>query len=386
MSRLLPSAFLLALGTALFAGCGPKPTGAALDTTVKVTYAEAIERENVDYEEYTGRTVAVKSVDIRPQVTARVEKVLFKDGDMVRGKSGGKKGQQLYLLDDRTFKADLAQAESATKSAQARVDQYNADLTRARRLKLGDAISREDFDKTTANRDEAAATLLANRAKADAARINLGYTHIDSDIDGMISKTFVTEGNLATANTTLLTNIVSIDPIYAEFDVDERTVLRIGKLIHEGKFKSYTEAKIPALVGTQIDKDYPHKGVINFVDNQLNQGTGTLLVRASVPNPDRILRPGLFIRVRLSMGQKYKAVLVAEQSLVSDQDRKFVYVLGTDDTVDARPVVVGGHSGGLRVIEKGLREGDRVILTGLQRLRPGAKVEAKKVEMPSNPN
>ena len=380
MFRLLPSAFVLTLGAALLAGCGPKPTGAALDTAVRVTYADAIERENVDYEDYTGRTVAVKTVEVRPQVTARIDQVLFKDGDNV------KKGQPLYLLDDRTFKADLAQSEATIKSSQARVDQYNSDLARARRLQRNDAISREDFDKTTANRDEAAATLLANRAKADAARINLGYTHINSDIGGMVSKTFVTEGNLVTANTSLLTNIVSIDPIYAEFDVDERTVLRIGELIRAGKFTTYTEAKIPALVGTQIDKGYPYKGIIDFVDNQLNQSTGTLLVRASVPNPERALKPGLFVRVRLSMGQKYKAVLVAEQALVSDQDRKFVYVLGADDTVDARPVVVGGLRDGLRVIEKGLRQGDRVILTGLQRLHPGTKVAAKKVAMPSVPS
>jgi len=379
MSRLLPSAFALVLAVALLAGCGPKPTGAALDTAVKVTYADAIERENVDYEEYTGRTVAVKTVEVRPQVTAILEKVLFKDGDTV------KKGQPLYLLDARLFETDLAQAESTIKSTQAKVDQSNADLNRAKRLRGGDAISREDFDKATATRDEAAATLLANRAKADASRINLGYTHITSDIGGMVSKTFITEGNLVTANTTLLTNIVSIDPIYAEFDVDERTVLRIGKLIREGKFTTYTDAKIPALVGTQIDKGYPYKGIIDFVDNQLNQSTGTLLVRASVPNPERALKPGLFIRVRLSMGQKYKAVLVAEQALVSDQDRKFVYVLKDDDTVDARPVVVGGLRDGLRVIEKGLRKGDRTILTGLQRLHPGTKVEAKKVAMPAVP-
>jgi RND family efflux transporter MFP subunit len=376
MSRLLPSALALCLGVGFLAGCGGKPTGAALDSAVKVTYADAIERENIDYEEYTGRTVAVKSVEVRPQVTARIEEVLFKDGEIV------KKGQHLYRLDDRPFKADLAQSEATMKSSQARVDQYNADLARARRLKLGDAISREDYDKTTANRDEAMATMLANKAKIDTAKINLAYTHIDADIEGMISKTFVNEGNLVTANTSLLTTVVSIDPIRAEFDVDERTVLRIGQRIREGKFKSYTEAQIPAAIGTQIDSGYPYKGVIDFVDNRLDQSTGTLPVRAILPNKDNALRPGLFVRVRMSLGASYNAIVVAEQALVSDQDRKFVYVLLENDTVDARPVVIGGLRDGQRVIEKGLKKGDRVVLTGIQRLRPGTKVEATKVAMP----
>ena len=376
MSRILPSALVLSLGLALLAGCGGKPTGAALDTTVRVTYADAIERENIDYEEYTGRTVAVKSVEVRPQVTARIEEVLFKDGEIV------KKGKHLYRLDDSPFKADLAQAEATIKSSQARVDQYNADLARARRLKLGNAIAREDYDKTTANRDEAQATMLANKAKVDSAKINLAYTHIDADIKGMISKTLVNEGNLVTANTTLLTTIVSIDMIRAEFDVDERTMLRIGQRIREGKFKSYTEAKIPAAVGTQIDPGYPYTGIIDFVDNTLDQSTGTLLVRAMIPNEDHALRPGLFVRVRMTMNQKYNAIVVPDQALVSDQDRKFVYVLLENDTVDARPVVIGGLRDGLRVIEKGLKKGDRVILTGIQRLRPGTKVEATKVAMP----
>ena len=317
MIRLLPSVFVLVLGMTILAGCGGKPTGSSLDTLAKVTFADAIERDNIDYEEYTGRTVAVKSVEVRPQVTARVKEVLFEDGEIV------KKGKHLYRLDDRSFKADLAQSKAAIKSTQARVDQCNADLARAKRLRTGDAISREDFDKTTANRDEAVATTLANTAKAETAKINLDYTEINADIDGMISKTFVNEGNLATANTTILTNIVSIDPIRAEFDMDERTVLRIGRLIREGKFKTYTEAKIPVSIGTQLDNGYPYHGIIDFVDNQLEQSTGTLLVRARIPNPERALRPGLFIRVRFSMNQKYKAVLVSEQALVNDQDRKF---------------------------------------------------------------
>ncbi len=383
MSRML-SLFVLSSGIALLAGCGGKPTGAALDTKVKVSYAETIERDNIDYEDFTGRTVAVNSVEVRPQVTALIEEVLFEDGDTVRGKTADTKGQELYRLDRRTFEADLAQIESTIKSTQARVDQYTADLGRARRLRIGEAISREEYDKINANKDEAQATLLANVAKAKVAKINLGYTTIYADIGGVISKTSMTAGNLATANTTVLTNIVSMDPIYAEFDVDERTSLRVGKLIREGKFKSYREADLPASVGTQIDKGYPYKGVIDFVDNQLNQSTGTLLVRASIPNKDHALRPGLFVRVRLSLGQKYTAVLVSEQAVVSDQDRKFVYVLGDKDEVDARPVVIGGLRDGLRVIEKGLKKGDRVILTGLQRLRPGTKVEATKIEMPSS--
>jgi RND family efflux transporter MFP subunit len=367
---------LLASGV-LLAGCTGKPSTIGATEAPVVSVSEVLQREGSDYEDFIGRVEAVKSVDVKARATGYLTKVLFKDGDEVKEK------QLLYEIDDRTYKATLAQAESAIAQYQATLDRYNADLARARRMVLGNAISREDYDKNVANKDETAAQLKAAQAQAETARLNLGFTRVYAEIAGKISRTNITEGNLVTADQTLLTTIVSVDPVYVYFDVDERTALRVQQMIREKKIESPRGG--PVFVGTQTEHGYPHEGHIDFVDNKLDTSTGTLRVRGNFPNKERSLTPGMFVRVRVPIGAKRKALLVTDQAVASDQGQKVVYVVNDKDVVEQRAVVLGAQRDGLRVVESGLEPGDWVVVKGLQRIQQGVTVETKKVPMPTPP-
>jgi multidrug efflux system membrane fusion protein len=371
----------LLLTGVLLGGCTGKPAGTADTEAPVVSISQVIEREGSDYEDFTGRLEAVKSVDVKARATGYLTKVNFKEGDMVKAKD------ILYEIDDRTYKASLAQAEGAVAQYKATLDRYNADLARARRMVVGNAISREDYDKNVASKDETAAQLQSARAQEETAKLNLGFTKVYAEITGQISRTNITEGNLVTADQTLLTTIVSTDPIYVYFDVDERTVLRVEQLIRDKKMKSAREAKVPVFVGTQVEKGFPHEGYIDFVDNKLDANTGTLRVRGKIPNPGEppILGPGMFVRVRVPIGEKRKALLVADQAVAADQGLKVVYVVNDKNVVEQRSVELGALRDGLRVVESGLKPGDWIVVKGLQRIQQGMTVEPKKVPMPAPP-
>lgn len=375
-NRALPAAGLLALA-ALLPGCVKEPPGPAKAPPPEVLVSTPVTGEITDFEDFTGRTQAVRTVEVRARVTGYLDKVNFKDGIEVE------EGDLLFVIDPRPYRAELNRTEALLVQTEARTKRLEADFRRAKATFNRGAISREEFDAKASDYAEASAAVGSARANRDLAALNLDFTRVIAPISGRISRRMVDEGNLVQADVTALTSIVSVDPMYVYFDIDERTLLRIRRLIREGKVHSRTEAEVPVMAALADEEDFPHEGMIDFSDNQVDPSTGTLRVRAVIPNPAngdgkaRVLSPGLFIRVRLPIGNPRKALLVAEQAMGTDQGRKFVYVVNDQDEVTYRPVKTGTLDHGMRVIEEGLTLEDRVVVTGLQRIRPGAKVVPK---------
>jgi RND family efflux transporter MFP subunit len=311
-----------------------------------------------------------------------LDKVNFEEGALV------KKGDVLFELDARPYRAALNQAEGNLASLEARLTRLDAEQARARRLVGPGAISREEYEKIAGDRGEAAASLDALRAAVHQAKLDLEYTKIIAPISGRVSRYLVTQGNLIQSGQngggTVLTTIVSVDPMYAHFDVDERTVLRVRQLIREGKAKSARETEWPVSLALATEEGFPHQGTINFVDNQVNPKTGTLRVRGVFPNKDEALSPGFFARVRVPIGQAHQALLVSDRAIDNDQGQKILYVVNANNEVASRPIRVGALHDGLREITDGLKSGERVIVNGLQQVRPGAIVEPKLVGMPTS--
>lgn len=366
----------LCLGLAGCARNGPE-TAPAAPPTVSVSYP--VERDVTDYVDFTGRTAAVDSVEVRARVFGYLDKVNFKEGTLV------KKGDVLFEIDPRTYEAVLKQAEGNLEATEARLKRLDADLTRTRDLINQKAASRADLDKVVGDRGEAAASITALKAAVEQAKLDLGFTKVLAPIDGRVSRYLVTVGNLIQSGQSggaALTTIVSVDPIYVYVDVDERTVQYVRKLIREGKAKSARDADLPIMLGLANDVGYPHRGVLNFVDNQVNPKTGTLRVRGVFHNKDEVLSAGYFARVRVPIGFPHHSLLISERAIDTDQGQKIVYVVDKDNKVAARPVQLGALHDGLRVVDEGLTPGDQVIVVGLQQVRPGLIVEPKLVDMP----
>jgi RND family efflux transporter MFP subunit len=372
--------FGLLLGlTMVLAGCARTPAPAAPEPA-SVNVSPAVEQYVTDYAVFTGSTAAVDSVELRARVWGYLQKVNFQEGALVR------KGDVLFEIEPDTYQAALEQAGGNAAQLEARLTRLDADVTRAERLLSRGNMSQEEYDRRLGDRSETAASLAAARAAVDRARLDLKYTKVLAPIDGRISRYVVTAGNLVQAGDqgggTLLTTLVSVDPMYAYFDVDERTVLRVRQMIREGKAKSAYDGDVPVELSLANEEGFPHRGTINFVDNQVNQKTGTLRLRGVFPNADEALSPGYFVRVRVPIGLPHRALLVADRAIDRDQGQKLVYVLDNSDTVVARPVRVGGLHEGLREITDGLTAGERVIVNGLQQVQPGVKVEPRPVDMP----
>ena len=367
---------LLILSLAL-AGCKREPPALAATPPPVVMVSQPVEREITDYYEYTGRTAAVDAVEIRARVSGYLVKVNFRDGAVV------KKGDLLFLIDPRPFQAVLDQAKGQVTQLEARLARAEADVARDERLLPKGAASQKDLDQAVADRGEARAGIQSARAAVDRAALDLEFTRVIAPINGRISRHLIDEGNLVTADTTLLTTIVSIDPMYAYFDVDERAVLHVRQLIREGKVQSARDvATVQVLLGLANETGFPHRGTINFVDNQVNPQTGTLRLRGVFPNENEALEPGYFARVRLLIGQPHRALLITERAIDTDQGQKIVYVVNDKNEVVSRPIRVGALHDGLRVLEEGVQPGERVIVNGLLQVRPGITVEPKLVDMP----
>jgi RND family efflux transporter MFP subunit len=354
----------------------------AQSPAVRVAVAVPIEREITDNEECTGHTEAVESVDIRARVTGYLDKVRFKDGAEV------KEGDLLFEIDPRPFQAAYDQAVAQVKLREADRKFRLAELNRAKQLIDKNAISGSDYDQIVAQHDQAVAALAAAQADADSARLNLEFTKLASPIAGVTSRTQITRGNLVKADQTLLTSVVSVEPMYVYFDVDERTILEVQQHIREGKIKLRDKEKetIPVTMAVANQDGFPHQGVIDFGENRFDQNTGTVRVRAVFPNPKpakgtRVLTPGLFARVRIPLGEPYKSLVVAERAIGADQGQKYVLVVNDKNEVEYRRVTLGKLENRLRVITDGLQAGQRVIVSGLQRVRPGSIVEPKLVNM-----
>jgi RND family efflux transporter MFP subunit len=351
-------------------GSGPPP---AMPPPI-VTVAKPVEREVTDYREFTGRTVAIDSVVVRARVTGYVERVHFKEGADVKA------GELLYEIDPRPYQATLTQAEGNVAAAEAKLVRLVADLERARKLLAERVVSQEDFDRAASEQAETAATLLSLRAAVDGARLDLEFTRITAPITGRTGKNELDAGNLVLADVTALTSIVSVDPIHAEFDVDERSVLLYRTRVHAHQVDSARDSDVPVQVGLSDEEGYPHAGLIDFVDNQLDPTSGTIRARAVIANPDGVLSPGLFVRIRVPFSQPHAARLVEERALGADQVGWYVYVVDAEGKVQHRTVELGEHEDGHVVVTQGLEAGERVIINGLQRARPGLTVDAREAD------
>ena len=369
---LLSLAYLLMIG--LTAGCqkGPAARPPAVPPEVKVAFPTTEEVQ--EYEETTGRLVARESVEIRSRVTGYLDKAFFVDGSNVQ------EGQPLFQIDAREYEAELARATASVDQSKARLERLKRQEERARKLFGTKNTTQEELDLISADRSEAEAGLEALVAQQTLAQLNRDFTRINSPISGRISRRLVDPGNLVKADDTPLVTVMSLNPIYAYFDIDERTILRVERLIREGKILSPRDTKYHVLFALADETEFVRQGEIDFLDNHLSTTTGTLRLRATVENENLLLSPGMFIRLHVPIGKPHPAILVPEEALGSDQGQRYVYVVGDNDEVAYRRVRIGLLKEGRRVIEEGLALTDRVIVSGLQRARPGIKVQPKMIE------
>jgi RND family efflux transporter MFP subunit len=371
----------LALGLCLgAAGCKQAPS-AAPSAPASVTVSYPVEQNVTDYTDFTARIAAVDSVDVKAHVWGYLQKVNFKEGDLV------KKDDVLFEIDPQPYEALLNQAKAKVRQDEAQLTYDEAEYQRNVRLVATGAVSRSDLDKTAAARGVDIANIAADKAIVASRDLDLHYTRVTAPVSGRVSRYDVTVGNLIQSGDqgggTLLTTIVSVDPVYAYFDVDERTVQRVRQLVREGKLKSARENEVPVSLGLATEEGFPHQGTINFLDNQVHAKTGTLRARGVFANKDEALAPGFFARVRVPVSPPHKALLVSERALDCDQGQKIVYVVNDNNEVVSRPVRTGQLHGGLRAIEDGLKPGERLIVNGLQQVRAGATVEPELVPMPA---
>ncbi len=353
------------------AGCRERPPDPP--PLPAVTVATVPEREIGDWDEFTGRLQAVDAVEIRPRVSGYIRRVAFAEGKEVRA------GEVLFEIDPRPYQADLARAEAQLEQARTAADLAAKEMARARRLVEVQAISREEFDGRVSAEAQARAAVRAAEAAVATARLNLGWTRVRSPIPGRVGRAEVTPGNLVQAGppaSTLLTTVVSLDPIYAYFESDEQTYLKYAALQRDGARESSRDGRARVYLGLANEDGFPHQGYVDFVDNQLNPAAGTIRLRGVFSNRDHLFTPGLFARVKLESGARYRAALVLDRAVGTDQDKKFVLVLRPDSTLEYRPVQLGRLVDGLRVVTSGLKPGERVVINGLQRVRPQMKVAA----------
>jgi membrane fusion protein, multidrug efflux system len=365
---LSPLIILLAVG---LSGCSEKPPQQAAAAAPPVTVAQPTKRTVTDWDEFTGRFEAVEEVQVRARVGGFVTSVEFRDGAFV------KTGDLLYVIDARPFEAVADQADGQLSDARAKAELAKRELDRALTLNQTQAVSDSIVDQRRQALQAAKAAEMQAAGALKAAHLNIEFTHVVAPIGGRVSRHLVSVGNLVQGSegaSTLLTSIVSLDPIYIYFDMDEATYLKNNRLYFEGKRPSSRENPNPVQVSLTGETKPSHDGKVDFLDNRLDVSTGTLRGRAVIPNKDFSILPGQFGRVRLIGSSPYDALLLPDTAIASDQSRKIVFVVKDDDTVEARQVTLGPLDEGLRVIREGLKPEDRVIIDGLQRARVGAKV------------
>ena len=369
LCHLRPLIALLALS---LSGCGDKPPQQPAAGPPPVTVAQPSKRTVTDWDEFTGRFEAVEEVQVRARVGGFVTSVEFRDGAFVSP------GDLLYVIDARPFEAVAEQADGQLSDARAKAELAKRELDRALTLNQTQAVSDSIVDQRRQSLQAAKAAEMQAAGLLKAAHLNIEFTHVVAPIGGRVSRHLVSVGNLVqgsdNASGTLLTSIVSLDPIYIYFDMDEATYLKNNRLYFEGKRPSSRENPNPVQVSLTGETKPSHDGKVDFLDNRLDVSTGTLRGRAVIPNKDFSILPGQFGRVRLIGSSPYDALLLPDTAIASDQSRKVVFVVKDDDTVEERQVTLGPLDEGLRVIREGLKPEDRVIIDGLQRARVGAKV------------
>jgi len=340
-----------------------------------VSTAAVVEKQITETQEFSGRLEAIDRVEIRSRVNGFITSVNFKPGSEV------KKGDVLFVIDPRPYQAEVERTEGAAASARAKAGLAKLELTRSEKLLAEKAIAQREYDEKAADMKGLEADARAAQASYDAAKLNLSYTRVESPISGRVSKAEITVGNLIDA-TAILTSVVSTDRIYASFDGDEDTYLRVAGTAQKG-------TPVTVKIGLANETGFPHEGKLEFVDNRLDPATGSVRMRATFANTDRELVPGLFARVQLDGGNGPKAqstaLLISDRAVGTDQSRKFVYVIGADNKAEYRAVKLGPNSDGLRVVREGLKAGEKIVVNGLQRVRPGAAVTPQLVAMDFDP-
>ena len=379
LSNMMPRAILaIALATlaGLNAGCSSSAQPKA-PAPPEVSVAEVICKQIGDTDEFTGRLEAVHAVEVRPRVSGYLQSVHFKEGEIVR------EGDILFQIDPRPFQAEVDRLKGELSQAKAQRARAESDFERAERLHNNDGMSAEEYDRRAAVRNEAEARIATTQAALRGAELNLEFTRVIAPITGRVGRAEITQGNLVEGGAGQikpLTTLVSLDPIYVYFDVDEQTFLKYARLTQTHGTTSH-DLRGAALLGLADEAGFPHSGQVSFVDNQVSSSTGTIRLRATFANKNLALTPGLFARIRLQGGGAQSGCLARDEAVITDLNQKYVFVLGKNDTLEYRSVKLGPMTEGLRVVRDGLREGDIVVVSGLQRVRPGATVTPRKVSM-----
>jgi RND family efflux transporter MFP subunit len=377
-ATLLLGSFLLTIGGV---GCRGE-TKVTPPPPPEVSVSQPLEEPVQDALEFTGRTTAVESVEIRARVTGYITKVAFTDGAVVKA------GDLLFEIDPREYQATVLRAEGEVARLQAQLARAQSEVTRNQALRPTGAASARELERAVAENGAAEGELKAKEAQLELAKLDVEFTQVRAPIAGRVGKAEITAGNLVVVGATggpLLTTVVSLDPIYVDFDADERAFVRYQRAtLARGQSaapENVRTLKAPVAVGLADEKGFPHQGTMDFVNNQIDPSTGTIHVRALLSNTDRLLSPGLFVRVRVPFGEAKSGILVTDRAIGTDQDRKYVLVVNDKNVVEYRQITLGPLHDGMRAVDEGLKPGEWVIVNGIQRARPGATVTPQKVAM-----
>jgi RND family efflux transporter MFP subunit len=375
-------AWVIACALVLLAGCGKSGGGAqSAPPPPQVSVAQVLEKRVKDWDEFTGRLQAVESVEIRPRVSGYIDRVAFTEGSLV------KSGDLLFVIDPRPYKADYDRAAADVKRYKTALELARIELVRVQRLKDSGAVSEEELDERKSTVAQAESNVAGSEAALEAASLNMNFTRVTSPIAGRVSRAEVTRGNLVTGGSnggTLLSSVVSMDPIYLYFDADEQSYLRYAQIARSDERPNSRDSRKPVQVGLADEEGFPHAGTVDFVDNQLNPQTGTIRARAVLQNKEGRFAPGLFARVQLLGSGEYSAILIEDRAVNTDQSQKYVLLLGADDQIEYRKVTLGRVIEGLRIVREGLKPGDVIVVNGAQRVHPGVKVTPQRVTMGAN--
>ncbi|MBY7248101.1 efflux RND transporter periplasmic adaptor subunit [Enterobacter roggenkampii] len=366
----------------LLVGCDNSVAQNAAPPAPAVSAADVVVKSISQWDSFNGRIEAVESVQLRPRVSGYIDKVNYTDGQEV------KKGEVLFTIDDRTYRAALEQAQANLARAKTQASLAQSEANRTDKLINTHLVSREEWEQRRSAAVQAQADIRAAQAAVDAAQLNLDFTKVTAPIDGRASRALITSGNLVTAGDTasVLTTLVSQKTVYVYFDVDESTYLHYQNLARSGQGASSNHTALPVEIGLTGEEGYPHQGKVDFLDNQLTPSTGTIRMRALLDNSQRQFTPGLFARVRLPGSAEFKATLIDDKAVLTDQDRKYVYIVDKEGKAQRRDITPGRLADGLRIVRQGLNPGDKVIVEGLQKVfMPGMPVNAKTVAMTASP-
>jgi multidrug efflux system membrane fusion protein len=367
----MAAAAILVAAAFFLTGCGRGAQQQHAPPPPSVTVAAVEQKQIVEWDEFTGRTEPVEAVEVRPRVSGYIQKIKFQSGQLV------KKGDVLLRIDPRWHQAEFDRRKAEFEQAKVRLENAQREADRSGKLLADKAISTEESDARQSRCQEGKAAVLAASAALDSARLDLEYTEVRSPIDGRVSRAFLTEGNYVSGiagAATLLTTIVSVDPVYVYADVDENSLLKFNELAGAKKLETNGDGKIPVALQLADEQEFPHNGYIESFDNRLVPETGSILLRAVFPNPDGRIVPGLFARIRVPLSEKHPVLLVEERAIGTDQAQKFVLRLTSTNTVEYRPVILGPLSSGKRIVRSGLEGSEKIVVNGLARVRPGMPV------------